>query len=166
MNLKRQKLIYCKCGCGEKILKYNKWGKERSYKNYHQNVGKKRSKQFCLLQSKRAKKKGWKPPEQKDYKGAKHWNWKGGISTMNAVARNNSDHSKWAKQILKKDNYICFKCGQEGQKVGNLLNAHHLLNWCDNPDYRFNTENGICLCKNCHIKLHKRLKVIAYDTNN
>ena len=58
--------------------------------------------------------------------------------------------ARWKKQIYKRDNYTCKKCGS----IDNLF-AHHILSWKDYPELRFELENGITLCGICHKKLHK-----------
>ena len=37
---KKNKIIYCLCGCGEKIESLNKWGYQRKYKHGHNAKGK------------------------------------------------------------------------------------------------------------------------------
>jgi hypothetical protein len=59
---------------------------------------------------------------------------------------------KWRKQVYLRDNYICQICKQRGT----YLNAHHIKSWKEYPDERFNINNGITLCSNCHILIHKK----------
>lgn len=58
---------------------------------------------------------------------------------------------KWRRQVFEKDNYTCEACGQHG----GTLNAHHLDGWSWCKDKRFDIDNGITLCKECHIDFHK-----------
>lgn len=58
----------------------------------------------------------------------------------------------WRKKVFKRDNYTCQKCGNYGQQ----LNAHHILSWANHPDERFNVDNGVTLCKSCHILVHRK----------
>jgi len=153
----KERRIECMCGCGTIIPKYGKDYSRKYYVKYHQNVGRKASKEFCIQQSVRNKKLGIKPPIQTKC-GEDHWNWQGGISTVNNTERRNSNHKLFSRMILKKDNYTCFLCGQYGPKSDNKLIAHHLLLWAEYPEYRFNINNGICLCEKCHKNTHKRLR--------
>lgn len=57
------------------------------------------------------------------------------------------EYIKWRKAVYKRDNYTCQCCGDN--KGGNL-NAHHLENFADNLDLRFDVDNGITLCKKHH----------------
>lgn len=59
----------------------------------------------------------------------------------------------WFKQgVFKRDNYTCQKCG----KHGGLLNAHHLQNYADFLSLRYDVNNGITFCDNCHKTFHKK----------
>lgn len=78
--------------------------------------------------------------------GENAYNWRGGTTPENKMARLNSDYKKWRDFIFKRDNYTCQCCGMRGDK----LNAHHILNFSDHEDLRYDTKNGITLCKNCH----------------
>lgn len=79
-------------------------------------------------------------------KGELNYNWKGGIS--NDEIRTTFDYKNWVKQIFQKDNYVCQCCG----KSSVYLNAHHILNFSEYDNLRFDTNNGITLCQSCHIK--------------
>lgn len=58
----------------------------------------------------------------------------------------------WRSDVFFKFEYTCQKCGQKG---GYLI-AHHIKNWADNLDLRYEVDNGIILCKDCHNKFHKK----------
>lgn len=58
---------------------------------------------------------------------------------------------KWAKSVKKRDGYICQICEMEGK----YLHSHHLSSWDYDKLNRFNPENGICLCSDCHENFHK-----------
>lgn len=54
---------------------------------------------------------------------------------------------KWTKEIKKRDKFMC--------KINNdeccdRLETHHILNWIDYPELRYDVNNGICLCKFHH----------------
>ncbi len=58
--------------------------------------------------------------------------------------------ARWKKEVYKRDKYACQVCGSSGE-----IRAHHILSWKDYPELRFELENGITLCGDCHHKLHK-----------
>ena len=57
---------------------------------------------------------------------------------------------QWRTSVFKRDNYTCQRCGSHGKK----LNAHHIKSWSDHPELRYDIENGVTVCKNCHGKIH------------
>ena len=67
--------------------------------------------------------------------------------------RKNIISKEWAEKIKKRDGYKCILCGNTEK-----LNAHHLcVDWAHNK-YRYDLRNGITLCMNCHIILHRMIK--------
>jgi len=53
---------------------------------------------------------------------------------------------KWRKQIKERDNYTCQKCGCK-----KYLQVHHINNFKNFKEQRLDINNGITLCKECHI---------------
>lgn len=64
---------------------------------------------------------------------------------------------KWRVSVFLRDGCACQNCGDKQEK-GNWIkiNAHHLdgWNWC--KEKRFDVDNGITLCKDCHTDFHKK----------
>ena len=79
-------------------------------------------------------------------KGKNHPNWKGGITPEIVKIRNSLEMKQWIFTVLKKYNFTCLNCGQYGGK----LVAHHIKAFSDYPKLRFNLDNGITLCRDCH----------------
>lgn len=98
--------------------------------------------------------KEWREKVSKANSGSNHWNWKGGIDSENRIMRNSSKHKEWAKSVYEYDRWTCQYCGYKGKKII----AHHIKSWADFPDLRFETSNGITLCRSCHVKIHKPSK--------
>jgi len=57
----------------------------------------------------------------------------------------------WRKEIYERDKYICQICGDNR---GGIFNAHHLMGYNKYPKLRFDKNNGITLCKTCHMDFH------------
>jgi len=64
--------------------------------------------------------------------------------------RRRRGYKQWRKSILKRDMFLCKLCKSKKDLV-----AHHIVEAQDNPDLRLEISNGITLCKNCHIKIHR-----------
>lgn len=85
-------------------------------------------------------------------KGDKHPNWRHDLTEEERISRRLSYENKtWRSAVYERDNYQCQCCLINGN--GNL-NAHHKdgYNWC--IDRRYDIENGITLCSDCHTEFH------------
>ena len=64
---------------------------------------------------------------------------------------------KWRVEIFTRDNYTCKICkarNGEGERV--VLNAHHLNGWHWFEEGRFDLDNGVTLCSDCHYDFHNK----------
>lgn len=84
--------------------------------------------------------------------GCKHWNWQGGINDENDSIRKSWEYKQWRQDVYKRDGFVCQKCGASGKDA--KLNAHHILNFSNHEELRFDVSNGITLCANCHREFH------------
>lgn len=83
--------------------------------------------------------------------GSEHWAWKGGISKENNRLRQSQKYEIWRRSVFERDDFSCRVCGKCGD-----VNAHHIENFADFPEARFDTDNGITFCEKCHEEFHKR----------
>jgi hypothetical protein len=67
------------------------------------------------------------------------------------LERKTFEYKQWRKAIYERDKYTCQYCGD---KIGGSLNAHHLdgYSWCN--EKRYDVNNGITLCEECHKDFH------------
>ena len=79
-------------------------------------------------------------------KGELAKNWKGGTTPLNKLRRLNKDYHAWRTLVFEQDNYTCQCCGRRGYEI----NAHHIENFADHEDLRYDVNNGITLCDDCH----------------
>lgn len=71
----------------------------------------------------------------------------------NQAERANPQYPIWRKAIFVRDGYKCTDC-----QTHKNLNAHHVKNWADYPELRFNVDNGLTLCEDCHVRRHPHLR--------
>lgn len=79
--------------------------------------------------------------------GDKSTLWKGGITSEYERIRKSKQYIHWKNNVFSRDNYTCQCCGGI---LNGSLNAHHINNFSDHEDLRFNISNGITLCNFCH----------------
>lgn len=75
---------------------------------------------------------------------------KSNASYWNFEDRRSSKYKYWKKSVLERDNYICQECGSKSNLV-----AHHIKPFSIHKDARFDINNGITLCQNCHEEVHR-----------
>lgn len=78
--------------------------------------------------------------------GENNWNWKGGVTVENDKIRQSIEYRIWQNAVKKRDRYTCQCCGKRYTDIS----VHHIFPFSDYEDLRFNVDNGICLCKDCH----------------
>lgn len=96
-------------------------------------------------------------------KGEKSCSWKGGVTPLNKKIRKSFESKIWRLAVFERDTYTCQKCGD---KRGGNLNAHHIKSFSQHPELRFDVDNGITYCEDCHESngLHKginKLKILV-----
>ena len=79
--------------------------------------------------------------------GENNFNWKGGINSENDKIRHSIEYKEWRKLVYQRDNFTCQCCGDN---TGGNLQAHHIYNFSDHIELRFNVDFGITLCDKCH----------------
>jgi len=85
-------------------------------------------------------------------KGEKNHQWRGGIGNKNHLIRKSLEYRIWAMEVYKKDQWTCRLCRKICGR-GNII-AHHLKLFSEFPELRFCIDNGITLCRSCHMKIH------------
>lgn len=82
--------------------------------------------------------------------------WKGGTE-YSRVERATYEYNHWRKDVFGRDYYTCQKCGaRNGNGKYVRLEAHHICNWKDNIEKRYDIDNGITFCQSCHIQFHSK----------
>ena len=81
--------------------------------------------------------------------GDKNYMWKGGASQLGQAARMTPEYKQWRLSVFNRDHFECQMCATKGK----ILNANHIYKFNDYPKIRFEIDNGITLCKDCHKKV-------------
>jgi hypothetical protein len=108
---------------------------------------------FCnFMQGQRCKVCG---KEKNVRRGELNWHWNPNLTDeereKNKRRCANKEHIEWAKAVKKRDNYICAICGVRGGKLA----SHHLYNYMDYPELRYDIDNGVTIHCEEHDLFHK-----------
>lgn len=60
--------------------------------------------------------------------------------------RTGDRYNEWRSFIFERDSWTCQTC----HKRGVYLEAHHIKSWAHFQDLRYDTNNGVTLCRDCH----------------
>lgn len=77
----------------------------------------------------------------------------GKVRGGSGAQRNMPEYIKWRSAVYERDGYKCQECG-----ATDSLNAHHIKAWATHPELRFDIDNGVTLCFDCHAKIHPHIK--------
>jgi len=92
--------------------------------------------------------------------GKEHPNWK--EDSISSKERRKLEN--WSKRVKNRDNYECQRCQKPRS---NVRFAHHIKRRKNHPDIKFDKDNGVTLCADCHAEAHEgdieynSLKVLA-----
>lgn len=64
--------------------------------------------------------------------------------------RRSGKYKTWKTAVLKRDGRRCQRCGAKKD-----LCVHHIKPFSEFPELRFDVDNGITLCRECHRMEHK-----------
>ena len=82
------------------------------------------------------------------FTGSKNPNWMGGIEREERD--NLPGYREWRTSVWMRDKNTCQLCKHKGKKII----AHHIKVYKHFPKNRIEVENGITLCRSCHMRLH------------
>ncbi len=75
-------------------------------------------------------------------RGKNNPSWKGGRKRGHYT---DWEYNEWRRKVFERDKYACWICELRGK-----LQAHHLKDWFNYPELRYNIEKGLTLCEFCH----------------
>lgn len=86
--------------------------------------------------------------------GALNPNWRPELSDEERSARRDTfRQAEWREAVYQRDAFTCRRCGDGN---GGNLNAHHIVAHCEDEALRWDVDNGITLCGECHRGFHRR----------
>ena len=94
-------------------------------------------------------------------KGKDHPYYNGNQSEASRI-RSSADYMHWRDTVFKRDDYTCQCCGKRGVK----LNAHHIYCFALYKDLRFDPNNGLTLCEECHAIYEENSLHFCYGIDN
>lgn len=77
--------------------------------------------------------------------GENNWNWQGGKENDE---RHSCEYRKWRATVFERDGFVCQCCGATISDM--KLHAHHILNFAEHEDLKYDLNNGVTLCEKCH----------------
>lgn len=81
------------------------------------------------------------------HRGESAYHWKGGkTSKERKMLMGRQEYKQWRSNVLERDSWTCQTCGIRGVE----LHSHHIKEWSEYPDLRYDVENGVTLCRPCH----------------
>lgn len=63
--------------------------------------------------------------------------------------RNSARYREWRTSVFERDGFKCVKCGTRKD-----IQAHHINTWKLHKEQRYDIENGVTLCRKCHLDVH------------
>lgn len=85
--------------------------------------------------------------------GADHPQWNPKRTHEQRVKeRKTSEYRLWRTAVFERDKYQCQSCGYE---KGHTLVAHHIQSYSKHIGLRYDVNNGVTLCEDCHKEYHK-----------
>lgn len=93
-----------------------------------------------------------------DFTGSKNPNWKGGKSI---------EEKEWfvfRLKIIQRDFNSCWKCGEKFKSTE--LHVHHLNSKKKFPSMKYDEDNCITLCKECHRDFHNNFGTLNFTPLN
>ena len=140
---------YCSQLCASKA-------KSRKMKGHCFNTGRThiRKGQHLSLETEFGKIVPWnKGKKNPHFAGPNNPRWKGGITPEHLKIRWSKKSKDFRNEVFKRDGYTCKFCGRK-RKVGDrvFLNIHHIKSFAVHKELRFDMNNVITLCVECHRK--------------
>jgi hypothetical protein len=91
------------------------------------------------------------------WQGVELKEWKGYITNETSRKRvslkASAEWRAWRSLVFRRDRAICAMCKRSPEEHGEKLDPHHIQRKCERPDLVFEVDNGITLCRSCHMSI-------------
>ena len=136
-------------GVPSKIKQCEVCGKDMKIAQCYLNLGKgKTCSKDCAKVSTSRTIIGTKNPKMSEFmKGRKHRYVKDRSKLTVRESRKSQTYNDWRKSVLNRDKW---KCQMHNENCGGILEVHHILNFKEYPELRYDINNGITLCHSHH----------------
>ena len=74
---------------------------------------------------------------------------------MKLKNKHSREFAEWRKEVFARDKHTCQMCKRRG---GIYLHAHHIKPFVEFEESRFDVNNGITYCRNCHAQVEYEVK--------
>ena len=85
-------------------------------------------------------------------KAEAHYAFSHGRAQRNQDARRVIQYTDWRRAVFERDHYTCKMCGDAR---GGNLHAHHIRDFANHEELRYDITNGITVCEDCHESIHR-----------
>lgn len=79
--------------------------------------------------------------------------------------RQSDEHKAWSNAVRGRDGFTCQLCGGK-PKRRKSIHAHHIVHFAKNTALRFDTDNGVTLCRLCHRRVHREHITVTRTEDN
>ena len=84
----------------------------------------------------------------------KHWDTIG--RKLRRPKHDSYKYNDWRTAVFTRDNWTCQTC----RVRGGYLQAHHIKSFSNYPELRFELDNGVALCRECHILANREQRKV------
>jgi hypothetical protein len=103
----------------------------------------------------------WLGKKRPEMCGKNNPRWSGGINYEDEKDRVSLEYQVWKLEVYKRDRGFCRLC--KVRCTNKTIVAHHIKLFRDFPELRFSVDNGMTLCRSCHVKLHTPRKKLTFN---
>jgi hypothetical protein len=91
---------------------------------------------------------------------ANHWTTGYSVNVANDRLRDMAriEYKLWRKSVFERDNHTCVICNSTEN-----IETHHIKSWHNFPELRYAIDNGVTLCRPCHLKTDNHGKKVKWE---